>query len=100
VEGGVGNDAERPLLILPGPGEPAQRRKKSGGGAAFHRPSSERQAEQMGPRFQELEDAMTAQRARIRTEAQGLVPEEVVVLETVGTVEGFIRAVERVPGME
>jgi hypothetical protein len=28
------------------------------------------------------------------------VPEEVVVLETIGTVEGFIRAVEKIPGME
>ena len=33
-------------------------------------------------------------------EARALVPEEVVVLETVGTVGEFIRAVEKVPGME
>ena len=33
-------------------------------------------------------------------EARDLVPEEVVVLETVGTVDEFIRAVEAVPGME
>ena len=33
-------------------------------------------------------------------EARDLVPEEVVVLETVGTVDDFIRAVEAVPGME
>ena len=31
-------------------------------------------------------------------EARDLVPEEVVVLETVGTVDEFIRAVEAVPG--
>jgi hypothetical protein len=33
-------------------------------------------------------------------EAAGLVPEEVLVLETVGPVENFIVAVSRVPGME
>ena len=34
------------------------------------------------------------------SEASDLVPEDVVVLETVGTVDDFIRAVERVPEME
>ena len=37
---------------------------------------------------------------RLRTEASDLVPEEVLVLETVGKVNDFIRAVERVQGME
>ena len=37
---------------------------------------------------------------RLQMEARDLVPEEVVVLETVGTVGEFIRAVEKVPGME
>ena len=43
---------------------------------------------------------MDARRARLQAEAHDLVPEDVVVLETVGTVEKFIGAVERVPGME
>ena len=43
---------------------------------------------------------MEARRARLQAEAHDLVPEDVVVLETVGTVEKFIGAVERVPGME
>ena len=33
-------------------------------------------------------------------DAQGLVPEDVVVLETVGAVDRFVQAVERIPGME
>ena len=33
-------------------------------------------------------------------EARDLLPEEVVVLETIGTIDNFIRAVENVPGME
>ena len=91
---------ERPLLILPIPGEPAERRKKGSGGGRFQKPSRERQLERLAPRFEQLQRALEARRARLQTESQGLVPEEVVVLETVGTLEGFIRAVEKIPGME
>lgn len=91
---------ERPLLILPGPGGPVERPKKGGGGGRLHHPDRERQFERLTPRFELLQRAFEAQRARLQTEAQGFVPEEVVVLETVGTVEGFIRAVEKIPGME
>ena len=91
---------ERPLLILPAPGEPAQRRKKRGGGGRFNRPGRERQAERLTPRFEQLQRTLEARRTRLQTDVQGIVPEEVVVLETIGTIEGFIRAVEKIPGME
>ena len=91
---------ERPLLILPSPGEPAPRRRRGGGVGRFHRPSRKRQAERLLPRFEHLQQVLEARRTRLQVEASGLVPEEVVVLETVGTVDGFIRAVEKVPGME
>ena len=91
---------ERPLLILPDPGEPLPRRKKSGGGGTPHLPSRQRQAERLAPRFQALQRAMEARRVRLQTESHDLVPEEAVVLETVGTVENFVRAVEQIPGME
>lgn len=91
---------ERPLLILPAPGEVIQRSRRYGGGGRFHRPSRERQAERLTPRFEQLQRALDARRARLQTEAQGLVPEEVVVFETIGTVGHFIRAVDEVPGME
>ena len=91
---------ERPLLILPDPGEPLPRRKKGGGGGTPHLPSRERQAERLAPRFQALQHAIEARRVRLQTESHDLVPEEAVVLETVGTVENFVRAVEQIPGME
>ena len=91
---------ERPLLILPSPGEPVARRRRFGGGGKFHGPSPERQAERLTPQFALLQQALEARRARIQAEARDLVPEEVVVLETVGTVDNFIRAVEHIPGME
>ena len=37
---------------------------------------------------------------RLQAESHDLVPEDVVVLETVGSVENFVRAVERIPGLE
>lgn len=91
---------ERPLLILPSPGDPVARQKKRGGGGGgkFHRPSVERQAERLSPQFERLQQAL--ERARLRIEARDLVPEQVVVLETVGTVDDFIRAVNTVPGLE
>lgn len=91
---------ERPLLILPNPGEPLPRRKRGGGGGAPHVPSRERQAERLAPKFDALRRAMEARRVRLQAESHDLVPEEVVVLETVGGVENFVRAVEKVAGME
>lgn len=91
---------DRPLLILPSPGDPVKRRKKGGGGGRFNRPGRDRQDERLTPRFVRLQQALEARRTRFQVEASGLVPEEVVVLETIGTVDGFIRAVEKVTGME
>ena len=91
---------ERPLLILPNPGEPLPRLKKHGGGGATHFPTRARQAERLEPKFETLQRAMEARRVRLQAESHDLVPEEVVVLETVGAIENFIRAVEKVSGLE
>ena len=91
---------ERPLLLLPSPGEPVARPRRLGGGGDFPRPTREDQAERLSPRFVALQEAFDKRRAELRTEASDLVPEEVVVLETVGTVDDFIRAVGKVSGME
>ena len=91
---------ERPLLILPNPGKPLPRVRKRGGGGALHFPNRARQAERLEPKFETLQNAMEARRVRLQAESHDLVPEEVVVLETVGAIENFIGAVKRVPGME
>ena len=91
---------ERPLLILPHPGEPLVRLKKGFGSGKFPRPTRERQAERLSPRFSGLQEALDQRRAQLRMESSDLIPEEVVVLETVGTIDGFIRAVSRVQGLE
>lgn len=91
---------DRPLLILPAPGEPARRAKKSGGGGSPRLPTKPRQVERLTPRFVAFEQALAARRAQLRTEPAGLAPEEVIVLETVGPVENFIVAVRNVEGLE
>lgn len=68
---------ERPLLILPSPGEPLPRRKRSGGGGSPHLPNRARQAERLNPRFEALQRALEARRVRLQTESHDLVPEDV-----------------------
>jgi hypothetical protein len=91
---------ERPLLILPTPTEPPKQKKKGFPPEKSHLPSRERQAERLTPRFTVLQDAMDAKRARLHTESSGLIPEEVIVLETIGPVDNFMVAVRNVRGME
>lgn len=91
---------ERPLLILPAPSAPEGRAAKTGRGSPPRLPTKPRQGERLAPRFAALQQALDARRARLRIEAAGLAPEEVIVLETVGPVEDFIVAVRNVEGLE
>ena len=91
---------ERPLLILPTPTEPAKRSKKTGRGGRPHLPTRDRQAERLTPRFTVLQETLDARRARLRTESSGVIPEEVIVLETVGPIDNFIVAVRNIEGLE
>jgi len=91
---------EKPLLILPTPGNPIERRKRTGGGAKIGLPSRQRQSERLSPRFTALQQSFNDRRARLRVEAVGVVPEEVLVLETAGPVEDFLTAVRNLRGME
>jgi hypothetical protein len=91
---------ERPLLILPSPVKPEERGKKIGGGGPPRLPSRERQAIRLIPKFEVLQQVLAARRVRLQVEAAGIVPEEVIILETVGQVENFIVAVRGIEGLE
>jgi hypothetical protein len=91
--------AERPLLILPEPAT-AARAKKGGGGGGPAPLGQARQQQRLGPRLDELEAAFEAKRLIMQTTAAGLVPEDVLVLETAGTVEDFFKAASKIEGLE
>lgn len=90
---------ERPLLILPEPAISTRAKKTSRGGGPKML-SSSRQQERLGPRLNALKSAFEEKRLAIKTSATGLVPEDVLVLETAGTVEEFFKAVSKVDGLE
>lgn len=88
----------RPLLIFPQP-QRSPRLKKSGGPSSIHFPSHRDQTRRLAPRFQELQRAFEAERAELRLHP-GREPERVLVLETIGQIDAFVKAVRRTPGME
>ncbi|PIE25030.1 MAG: hypothetical protein CSA62_01640 [Planctomycetota bacterium] len=90
---------ERPLLILPKP-DLAERTKMGGGGGGPKPLGQIRQKQRIAPRLLELESAFEAKRLALQTSTSGLVPEDVLVLETAGSVEDFFNAVGKVEGLE
>ncbi len=91
--------AERRLLLLPD-ATTATRGNKGGGGGGPSKLGAGRQQERLGPRLQELEKAFESKRVQLQTAATGVVPEDVLVLETAGTVEEFVKAVSKISGFE
>src|SRR5208337_3661589 len=91
---------ERPLLILPSPGQPVVRTNKPRGGGPIRLPTHARQVERIEPKFLTLQRVFESQKTRLQVEAAGTAPEQVLVLETVGPIEDFIVAVQKIKGME
>lgn len=91
--------AERPLLILPEPAT-AARAKKGGGGGGPAPLGQALQKQRLGPRLDELEAAFEAKRLTMQTTAAGLGPEDVLVLETAGTLDDFFKAASKIDGLE
>lgn len=91
--------AERPLLILPTPGQ-RPRAKKPAGGGKTHYPSARRQAERLEPQFKAVQKALDDRRTRLQASDAAVIPEEVVVFDIRGTVDDFLRAVRGVPDLE
>ncbi len=90
---------ERPLLILPEPTN-AERARRGGGGGGPAPLSRTRQRLRLGPKLTALERAFNAKQLRIQATAAGLVPEDVLVLETAGTVDDFFKAASEIRGLE
>lgn len=91
--------SERPLLLFPTP-ETASRSTLGGGGGRVRRPTPQRQWERLSPVFSQLQTAFDARRVELQQSAAGIVPEQALVLETVGSIEDFANAVKRIDGLE
>ncbi|MDN3988672.1 S8 family peptidase [Zwartia vadi] len=90
---------QQPLLLFPRPTS-SEREKRAPGWAQVHIPSAPRQTERLTPKFGTLQSAFDARRIQLQATTPADDPELVVVFETVGSVEKFIGAVQRTPGLE
>lgn len=91
--------ATLPLLIFPQP-QDANRDQGHSRAPEFHRPTVSRQGERLGPKLESLQRAFEARRVEIQQSTSGIDPEQVLVIETVGSVEDFGKAVAKIDGLE
>lgn len=90
---------EYPLLMFPRPSI-ANRAKLSGGHQNVSRPSSLSQGKRLGPKLQRLVKALEDRRVSLKSDSSGLLPEQVLVLETIGPVDRFMNCVAKISGLE
>ena len=88
-----------PILLFPEPA-PADRTKRKGGSSEAHRPEAKENIQRMAPELKELKEAIRKMELQIQQGAQGVNPEMVLVLETVGRVDDFRIAVKKIPELE
>src|SRR6266481_4963120 len=92
-------DHNFPLLLFPAPTS-ADRNPGSGRGTPFVRPPIGRQRTRIAPKFETLAQAFASRRLTLQEVAPAENPELVLVLETIGPVDNFAKAVAKVPGLE
>ena len=90
---------ERPLLLFPTP-QPADRTKQKPQFGRVHKPNVTRQGQRLSPMFNQLQAAFEARRVEIQLNTAGIDPEQVLVIETIGSVDNFANAVKRIEGLE
>lgn len=92
-------ETDYPLLVFPEPVR-ADRAKLGGGGGNLRIPNVSRQAERLAPQLQRLQEALDQKRVALQDNPLGLQPEQVLVLETIGSITDFIKAVGKISGLE
>lgn len=85
----------KPLLMFPAPSTTDRVKKKQGfGSPSYHFPDFSKQKDRLTPQFE------TMLQSFIVDSADGLEPEYVLVIETIGQIDDFQRAVRAIPGLE
>jgi hypothetical protein len=90
---------ERPLLLFPRP-ENADCDTRRMRPPPVHRPSGTRQGERLSPIFSQLQETFDSRNAEILQDTAGIDPEQVLVIEIIGSIENFANAVQRIEGLE
>ena len=93
------SDPRHPLLIFPEPAkaEPAIRRVFP---SKIKPPRHSPQAIRLESQFRRLQDALEGKRLALHDNPLGIQPEQVLVLETLGSIQTFVNAINRMPGLE
>ena len=90
---------EHPLLVFPEPAR-ADRNKRQGFPSSFRVPRAGQQAQRLNPQFLQLQQAMERRHLVLQGNPLGIQPEQVLVLETVGSIDSFANAIRRIDGLE
>ncbi|MDY3884352.1 S8 family peptidase [Porphyromonas somerae] len=90
---------QRPLLFFPSK-EVVTRSELPRGKGNYFTPSSTRQGRRLTPRFQQLFNSLNANRVLAQSSVDGIDPEQVLVFETIGSIEEFANAVSKIEGFE
>lgn len=88
-----------PILVFPKYVE-ASRAKRSSGFEKIRFPKPIYNWRRLGPKFTELYETLERRKMHIQQGAEGVNPEDVLVLETAGRIEDFYNAVKNVEGLE
>jgi len=87
--------ADKPLFIFPNPtAAPRPTGLPRFGPLNYHYPDVNRQKVRLAPQFEAMRQAF------VTDTTAGIEPENVLVMETIGKIEDFARAVRAVPGLE
>ena len=89
---------EHPLLIFPRPTQ-VNKARRYGGGGKTTKPEPREQGRRLTPQFQRLQNVLDNKRILLQDNAFGLQPEQVLVLETIGLKDEFIKAAQKL-GLE
>lgn len=91
--------SERPLLLFPSR-KIADRTKRGFAPNGIRRPSHKKQGKRLAPIFEQLQKSFDSRSQEIRQTPTGVEPEQVLVIETIGSVVDFFKAVKHIEGLE
>ena len=88
-----------PILVFPGK-EDVSRTTRQIVVKPPHMPTVKDNARRISPKFQNLQKALEGRKMHLQTTAEGADPEDVLVIETIGAVEEFYKAVQKIDRFE